>query len=170
MVLLGRWLCWQAAFRRYMHTSGPTTKSTLVKLGQHGKTANENISLTSCGSLMLLIVSLKTSFSVVQSLFSVLCWISELACLSSHGNMGQQCLVMLYMGEEGKKDQWVLFNQWTSVKYHKCLRVSECRCVKVTISPRRSSKHAVITLLSQKVSLLIHVRKKKDSGAFMPYL
>lgn len=72
----------------------------------------------------------------------------------------------LYTGEEGKKkDQWMSLNRDTSVKYRGRLCVSKRRCVKVTIQPRRSSKHAVITPLSQKFSLFIHVRRSEKQIA-----
>ncbi len=102
------------------------------------------------------------SSSVVQSLFSVASCISDLACLSSHRNMGQQGSVVC--GGRRKKDQRALLNQETSVKYHECLRASKRRCVKVTIQPRHSSKHAVITPLSQKFSLLYTWEEEKKQS------
>lgn len=98
--------------------------------------------------------------SAVQSLFCVACCFSNLACLSSHRNMGQQGPV-IYRWRREKK---ISGCRWTE-KYRGRRRVFKCRCVKVTIQPRRSSKHAVITPLSQKFSLLIHVRRKKKQIA-----
>lgn len=79
------------------------------------------------------------------------------------------------MGQQGsviygwrREKRWVLLNQGTSVKYHVCLRVSERRCVKVTIQPRSSSKHAVITPFPS--SYTWEEEKKIDSGAYRPDL